>query len=236
MQFVKQQVTLPIKNFDQVVASDSTTKKRKHGSLLPNSIRCIICGPSNCGKTNVIISLLEDPNGLCFENVYIYSRSLYQAKYQYLQQVLKSVKGLGLYMFSHNESVISPEAAKPNSIFIFDDVICEKQNNIRLYFCMVRHKNIDCFYLCQSYTHISKHLIRENANLIVLFKQDEMNLRHIYADYGISRDMTFNTFKQMCEKCWEKKYNFLVIDLESDFNKGRYRKGFDQFIYIKPAL
>jgi len=31
---------------------------------------------------------------------------------------------------------------------IFDDVACEKQNNIRSDFCMGRHKNIDSFYLC----------------------------------------------------------------------------------------
>jgi len=43
---------------------------RKHGNMLPISVRGIICGPSNCGKTNMLISLLESPYGICFENVY----------------------------------------------------------------------------------------------------------------------------------------------------------------------
>ena len=41
---------------------------------------------------------------------------------------------------------------------------------------MKRQKNTDYFYLCQTYT---KDLMRNNANMIVIFKQDKMNLRHI---------------------------------------------------------
>ncbi|KYN29961.1 hypothetical protein ALC57_00577 [Trachymyrmex cornetzi] len=66
----------------------SGAEKRKHGEMLPNTIRAIICGPSNCGKTNVLISLLESPNGVRFENVYVYSKSLQQPKYQYLENFL----------------------------------------------------------------------------------------------------------------------------------------------------
>lgn len=232
MQLIKQPTSLPIKNIDNYV-QNKKQHFHKHGMLLPNSIRCIICGPSNCGKTNVIISLIENSNGLRFENVYIYSHSLYQPKYVYLKQLLSHIKGIGYYSFPRNEVVLPPEKVKPNSVFIFDDVQCDKQNNIQSYFCMGRHKDVDCFYLSQSYTHIPKHLIRENANLIVLFKQDEMNLKHIFNDHGISSDMTFTQFKEMCTQCWDKKYNFVVIDKESELNKGRYRKGFDHYIRIK---
>ena len=40
---------------------------------------------------------------------------------------------------------------------IFDDVICGKQNLLRDLFCMDRHTNIDCCYLCQTYTKIPKY-------------------------------------------------------------------------------
>jgi len=36
-------------------------EKRKHGEMLPSTIRAIICDP-NCGKTNVLICLIESPN------------------------------------------------------------------------------------------------------------------------------------------------------------------------------
>lgn len=85
LKFIKQKITLPIRNVDKFL-TETKEMRLKHNSLFPNSIRCIICGPSNCGKTNVIISLLENPNGLRFENVYIYSKSIYQPKYKYLKK------------------------------------------------------------------------------------------------------------------------------------------------------
>lgn len=233
IQVTKQRVRIPINNIDVENERPKGKSYHKHSILLPNSIRCLACGPSNCGKTNAILSLLESPNGLRFENVYVYARSLYQPKYVYLKKLLTSIKGIGCYMFSSNDSVIPLENVKTNSIFIFDDVICDKQDNIREYFCMGRHKNVDCFYLSQSYAHIPKHLIRENANFLVIFKQDEMNLKHIYNDFNISIDMSFETFKSICIKCWSERYGFLVIDVDRTPNEGKYRMQFDSFISIR---
>jgi len=178
-----------------------------------------------------MISLIESPNGLNFQNIYIYSKSLYQPKYQYLMKLIKPIKGIHMFTFSDKEKVVSPERARPHSIMIFDDVICDKQTAIRDYFCMGRHKHIDSFYLCQTYTKIPKHLIRDNANLIIIFKQDEMNIKHIYNDHVIG-DMTFKQFIKICEECWKQKYEFVLISKDNDIDTGRYRKGFDSFIYL----
>uniref|UniRef100_A0A2S2Q5E5 Uncharacterized protein n=1 Tax=Sipha flava TaxID=143950 RepID=A0A2S2Q5E5_9HEMI len=40
---------------------------------------------------------------------------------------------------------------------------------------------IDVCYMAQSYARVPKHLIRDNSNFIVLFKQDETNLKHAYS-------------------------------------------------------
>lgn len=230
MKIVKQSSTLPVCNIDSFTESNNNNL-RKHGVLLPETCRCIISGPSNCGKTNVMMSLLQEPNGLKFENVYVFSKSLYQPKYKFLEKVLKPIKGLGYYTFSENDDVVSPDKAKPHSVILFDDIACDKQNNIRKYFSMGRHNDIDCFYLCQTYTRIPKHLIRDNANLLVLFKQDEMNLRHVYQDH-VSTDMDFTKFRGICAECWKTPYGFLVINKDCDLHKGRYRKGFDSYIYL----
>lgn len=227
MRFVKQQNSLRVKSFE---TTESLLKKR-HGKLLPNTIRGLITGPSNCGKTNVMLSLLQHPNGLNFENIYIYSKSLHQPKYEFLQKAIQPIKGMGLFTFSNNADVISPDKSKPNSIFIFDDIACEKQDNVRSYFCMGRHNNVDSFYLGQSYTRIPKHLIRDNTNFLVVFKQDDTNLKHIYNDH-VNTDMTFDIFRKLCSECWQDKYGFLVIDKDSPLNEGRYRKGFDSFLKL----
>lgn len=203
----------------------------RHGELLPNSIRGVFCGPSNCGKTNALLTLITHPNGLRFENIYIYSKSLNQPKYKFLELVIANVDGIQYHPFSEHAQVVSPDTALPNSIFVFDDVACEKQDSIRSYFCMGRHKNIDCFYLCQTYARIPKHLVRDNVNLLILFRQDDMNLKHVYSDH-VNTDMSFPLFKDVCAKCWTDKHGFLVIDKDSELNKGRYRRGFDCFISV----
>ena len=126
MKIINQKQKIKIGSFD-IKGGNS---RSKHSKLLPNSIRCIISGPSSCGKTAVLLSLITDPNGLRFENIYIYSKSLYQAKYQFLEKVLQNVKGVGYYKYSENEDVITPNDAKKNSVFVFDDIICDKQNNV----------------------------------------------------------------------------------------------------------
>lgn len=229
MRFKKQSVNLPVVNFDQFMPQEDDRKK--HGHLLPNSVRAVFCGPSNCGKTNALLTLITHPNGLRFENVYIYSKSLKQPKYKLLEHLLKSVDGIEYFPFNEHEQVVAPNDAQPNSIFVFDDVACEKQDNIRAYFSMGRHENVDCFYLCQTYARIPKHLVRDNANLLVLFKQDDMNLRHAYNDH-VNTDMSYDKFKNLCSSCWADKYGFLMIDKDSDLDKGRYRKGFDCFASI----
>lgn len=228
MRVLKQPVSLPVENLD-VLTSDGNT--HKHGTLFPNTLRAIICGPSGAGKTNLLLSLLFDVNGLWFENIYVYSKSLYQPKYRLLEDVIKKVKGVGYFPYTVNDSVIDPSEAKINSVFIFDDVACDKQDKIRAYFCMGRHKLVDCFYLCQTYTRIPKHLIRDNCNCIILFKQDRMNMRHVYEDH-VTPDMSFDQFEKMCGACWQDKYGVLVIVKDFELNKGRYRKGFDQYINI----
>lgn len=232
MRFTKQVINIPIRNVDESSISTNKALKR-HSALLPNSIRCIIAGPSNCGKTNLLIGMIESEHGLKFENIYIYSKSLEQEKYTYLRKLFAPLKHIGFYTFSSSDKVIAPSAAKKNSIMIFDDVICDKnQENIRNYYCLGRHRNIDCFYLTQTYTRVSKHLIRDNCNFLILFRQDDMNLRHVFNDMSVACDMKFEQFRQFCLECWRQKYGFAVIDLDSDVNRGRYRKGFSSYLNI----
>lgn len=227
MNFKEQTVKLPVENFDVIVREDKQPKR--HGDLLPNSIRAIFCGPSNCGKTNSLLALITHPNGVRFENVYVYSKSLNQPKYKLLEELLKPIDGVKYFPFKEHESVIDPEHALPNSIMIFDDIACEKQDNVRAFFCMGRHRSVDCFYLSQTYARIPKHLVRDNVNLLAIFRQDEANMKHIYDDH-VNSDMIYNQFKELCAKCWlDDKYGFLVIDKDKAINCGRYRKGFDCF-------
>jgi hypothetical protein len=227
MRFVRQPLTIRVANCDDR-SMGGNAERRRHGAMLPTTVRAIVCGPSNCGKTNVLISLLESPHGVRFENVYVYSKSLQQPKYRYLDNLLSSIDEIGYFTFSNSSDVVPPSEALPNSIIVFDDVACDKQDVVREYFAMGRHSSIDCFYLCQTYARIPKHLIRDNANLLILFKQDGTNLKHVYNDH-VNTDMSYDEFCGLCRDCWRQKYGFVVIDKDSMLNNGRYRKGFNEF-------
>lgn len=226
-----QEDKINVGNIDCFTPDTVNYDSKKHGSLLPNSLRCIVSGPSNCGKTNVVFYLLTDPNGLKFCNVYIFSKSLYQPKYKLLTKVLTDVADVKLFTFDGHSEIMEPENAEPYSIFIFDDVSCENQNMIRKYFAMGRHNHIDSIYIGQTYSKIPKQLIRDNVNFIVVFKQDERNLRYIY-DEHVGTDMSYDLFKQICETAWNDKYGFLVIDKDNVKERGRYRIGFHNFIVL----
>lgn len=229
MDFQKQSLKLPVMNVDALVG-ERIDQPKKHGPLLPNSIRAVFCGPSGCGKTNALISLIIHPNGLKFENIYIYSKSLNQPKYMFLKDLLQSINGMKYFAFNDGEQVISPDRALPNSLMIFDDIACEKQDSLKAFFCMGRHKCVDSFYLCQSYAQVPKHLVRDNVNFLAIFHQDEMNLRHIYNDH-VNTDMSFENFRKMCLRCWRNgEHCFIVVDKTSGMKNGRFRKGFDEYL------
>jgi len=157
---------------------------------------------------------------------------LEQPKYKLLKRIIDDIEGVNIFTFFENDKVLAPEKVLPNSVFVMDDVIGEHQGVIREYFSRGRHNKVDIFYLAQSYSKVPKQLIRDNANLIVLFKQDERNLKYVYNEH-CSGDMSFKEFKLFCTTCWNQdRFSFVVICKDSERDNGRYRLGFDTFVVI----
>uniref|UniRef100_A0A6P7GZQ5 Uncharacterized protein LOC114342627 n=1 Tax=Diabrotica virgifera virgifera TaxID=50390 RepID=A0A6P7GZQ5_DIAVI len=222
-----QKLSLPITNHDDITKELQV----KRGYLFNGLKRVLIVGPSGCGKTNVLLSLIEHPNGLRFENIYLYSKSLYQPKYIYLPNLIEPINEIGYEEYNDSINVPPPDDIKENSVVVFDDIPSCDQKIIQNYYCYGRHKHLDCFYLCQTYSAIPKQLIRDNSNLLVVFHRDFTNLKHIFDDH-VNIDMTFQQFKDLCSFCWKDKHGFLVIDKDSPKSNGRYRCGFDKYIRL----
>lgn len=217
MKLVPLKYTLPVSNFD---TPNELRRPKRHGDLLPNSIRGICVGPSNAGKTNAVFSLLIHPNGLRFENVYVCSKSLDQSKYQTLQKILEPIDGISFFGIRSVEDI--PEKPLPYSVFIFDDLAGSSHTRVQQYFSYARHFKVDCFYIGQTYSRIPKQLLRDNANFLMVFKQDDKNLRHIYEDH-VGVEPGWAKFKEMCAVCWKEPFGFLTIDKDGN----NFRKGFD---------
>ena len=120
-----------------------------------------------------------------------------------------------------------------NNLIIFDDLQETNQNKCEGYYTRGRHSNVDCFYLAQNYFMLPRRTIRENTNFICMFKQDSRNVDNIYRDH-VSADMDKEEFKKLCKHCWCKPNGFVVIDLTSNIDNGKYRDGLDNFYFPNP--
>ena len=182
---------------------------------------------------------------LNYRDVYIYSPTIHQPAYVYLR---KSYEAMERFMENKTKQPVKianffdPSDEKTtlldpieldknqNHVMVFDDVMLEDQTMIKKYFCSGRHNNVNVFYLVQSLHKIAKHCIRENANMFILFKQDDRALKYFYETH-LSGDMDFKEFKQFCDDAWTKKHGFVVINLWDNAYCGRFWNNYTH-IYI----
>ena len=91
------------------------------------------------------------------------------------------------------------------------------QKDINPFFTRGRHENIDVYYLSQRYFELPL-IIRDNSNIIILFKQTAKTVQNLYSDLG-GFDMDYNEFKNLCREAWNKKYSYLKINRLDDDEK-----------------
>ena len=212
-----------------------------HADIFPRNIFCVIAGSTGCGKTNLMVNLLLQENKINYSDVYIYSPTLHQPAYIYLKHSYELMEKIIMNKTKHSvkiahfcdpaeKQLIDPVELdkKQNHVMIFDDVMLDDQTAIKKYFCSGRHNNVNVFYLVQSLHKIAKHCIRENANIFILFKQDDKTLKYFHETH-ISGDMDFKELKQFCDNAWMKKHGFVVFNLWDTAYCGRY---WDNYTHI----
>jgi hypothetical protein len=151
--------------------------------------------------------------------------------YKKLEDNIKRITGRNIqiaHFFDNDVEIKNPSELdlKGKHVMIFDDVMFDDQTKIKEYFCKGRHNNVNIFYLCQSLHKLPKHGIRQNANVFILFHQDDKTLKYFHETH-ISGDMDFKEFKQFCDGAWTKKHGFVVINLWEEPHCGRYITNYD---------
>ena len=66
-----------------------------------------------------------------------------------------------------------------------------------------------------------KRGIRNNSNKIILFNQTLKVMEHIYRDVA-GYDLSYDDFKELCRRSWEKYYISFCIDRSEKREQGRY--------------
>ena len=229
-----------------------------HDKNLPNSFRMLIIGPSGCGKTNLLLNLILTPDYIDYNNLIIFSKTVYQQpEFKYIQDCFNYgyTKELIYHMFlngkrpnfsnelnnnnnnnnnnnindvyherkikvtlSNKAEEIQPpdklEKTKKNLI-IFDDVVNEKNQKImEMYFTRGRHNKANVIYLSQSYFDLPLKSIRNNSNVLILFKLGKRDLSNIYYNL-LSSFIEKDEFETLYNFHFNKEYNYIFINLNS---------------------
>ena len=103
---------------------------------------------------------------------------------------------INIEFFEDTDEIPDPKVVLRDhkNLFIFDDILLEKQTTPEKFYTRGRHNNIDTIYIAQNFHILPRQTIRANHNLLILFKQPIKDLRHIYDDL-VSKYMNFQEFK-----------------------------------------
>ena len=71
------------------IAWNEKQRKRHNHPLLPKDIRGLMIGNYRCGKTTLLINLLQCPGWLDYNNINIFGKSLFQPKYHILKRAFE---------------------------------------------------------------------------------------------------------------------------------------------------
>ncbi len=134
---------------------------------IPHPFRCVLCGPPNCGKTSMIMNLLEKNRPMFEEVIVIHCDPEYTKEYD----------GIGAVM---TNEIPEPSAwnGDKKTLVILDDLEYknlnkeQKRNLDRLFGFVSTHKNISCCLSAQDAFNIPTG-VRRCANLWVLWKIDD---------------------------------------------------------------
>ena len=196
---------MKIPNYDPSLTTKSNYKQG-HPCMPADTFRMLICGPSNSGKTNILMHMLY--RLLVYDKIYLCAKNLHQDKYQYMIDDFDTrVNPVAEYnVIEGTNDVIPLETLSTDNqkIVIFDDMVCESnQNDIIDYFINGRHRNCSVIYLSQSYFKVPKN-IRDNCSHFCIFNFLPKENNRIADELGIDRELL--------ERATDAKYSFLYHD------------------------
>ena len=244
----------------------NSSRAREHNPLLPSSLRGLIIGRSNSGKTVLLLNLLLRDRWLDYNNLLVFGNSLHQEEYQIIKKGFE--RGLGkdqiLNVFN-NQELMSPsdaidaykgEVTGGITAEFFED--CEaipdpktldhrKKNLIILDDCYLgKQSKAGAFYSRGRHNNCDSLYISQNYfSLPRNSVRENSNLIILFPQNNKSvqnihqdhcTDIPFEEFRTLCQNIWKTKYNFLTIDLTSSLLDGKYRENLERFYIPKAYL
>ena len=226
-------------NFDDYTNENIIEHNSKWPCIPDHPYRILITGGSGSGKTNALLSLINNQPDI--DKIYLYAKDPYETKYQYL---INKREKVGLNHFDDPKAFMEHSKdiqdvykniedynpiKKRKVLIVFDDMIADMINNKKLnrvvteLFIRGRKLNISIVFITQSYFKLPKDVRLNSTHFFILKIPNKRELQQIALNH--SSDIDFKDFMKIYKKCTAKQYSFLVNDttLPSD-DPLRFRK------------
>ena len=226
-------------NFDEYTNENKINHNPNWQYIPDHPYRILIIGGSGSGKTNTLLSLINNQSDI--DKIYLYAKDPYEDKYQFLTKKRESI---GIKHFNDPKAFIeywndmhdvyqnindyNPD--KENKILIvFDDMIADMINNKKLnsivteLFIRGRKLNISLVFITQSYFKIPKDVRLNTSHFFIAKIPNKRELQQIAINH--SSDINTKDFANIYRKCTAEPYSFLVNDTTLPSNNPlRFRK------------
>ena len=235
------------------------SQKRKNSPLLPSSLRGLIVGRSNSGKTVLLLNLLLRDGWLDYNNLLVFGNSLHQEEYQILrkgfdmklgkEQVLNLFKNQGLMapleaiknyrgyvaggitakFYENCEEIPDPKSLDPKLKNLIILDDCYLGKQSKAGAYYTRGRHANCDSLYISQNYFTLPRNSVRENSNLIILYPQNNKSIQHIHQDHCTDLPFEEFNELCQRIWKKKFNFLTIDLSSSPSNGKYRENLGRF-------
>ena len=211
-------------NFDDYTNENKTQQNSKWPYIPDHPYRIPMIGGSGSGIKNALLNLIENQPGI--DEIYLYAKDPYEAKYQYLINIRKKV---GLKRFNDTEAFIEysndmqdvyRNIAEYNIdkerkiLIVFDGMIADTINNNKLcsivteLFIRSRKLNIFLVFITKSYFKVARDVRLNTTHFFITKIPSNRELQQIALFY--SSDIYTKDFINIYKKYTAVPYSFLV--------------------------
>jgi hypothetical protein len=213
--------------------------------IMPYFSNTLMVAPTNTGKTNMAINLLDRKEfyGRKFDKIYLFSSTFQQDDLWRSCKTVRKEDMTSIYLQLNdkniqavlNEQTEAKKSGEPiNSLMILDDMMYElhKCKLMQTLLTRNRHFYLTIWITTQKYNTYVSPIIRNNCRFFILFGISNKKEREVILD-----ELSGKVSEQQLEMMWnyargDHDYNFLVIDTRSPMDK-MFRKQFLSYIEVK---